>query len=136
MGISAINFVHAQSLEETIEDKIWKLNEAYVDTSQVSAGTLYVYFRSNGEFYSSDNKTDLSYFASSSVSTDDSWAVVPPPPNASAPYGLDINDTDYLYGYGVIYYDQDDLIMEKTDTLSESANNQVFTEELRFIWDP
>lgn len=128
----------AQDLKSSIQEKIWKLNEGYTEFMLIG-DTLYIYFASNNYFRSGITAAEVA----NPPSTYNSSNVALPMPPRQATYAIEeqkiiIYDNGEDYLFNIIYYDNDDLILQNEETIiisggDNSPSNFSILNELRFI---
>lgn len=142
--MTTTNYAVSQNLLKTaIENKIWKVQEVYIDSTS-EQDTIFLLFNSDNELLSGKLIEQVQPGNSSFIEVPhDTYLALdagyPPPSGRTTPYPtITINNGYETMEYDVIHYDIDDLILQKTETLLDSEYfedglEREYTVELRFV---
>lgn len=140
--IVAVNFtaICQSTFQTSVLGKIWKSNEIYSDNELIE-DTLYVVFDPSGEFISGEVVEDvLGGSSARTVPSPDSFIINDSGSTSSGktlPPSIIISDGYDDVEYEVIYYDEDDLVLQRNDTIPgeyfEDSLAYIYNLEFRFI---
>ncbi len=132
-----IGYCNAQGITQSIKEKVWKLQESYLDSVPVQ-DTLYVLFSNDSKLISSTTPFNVR-FSLNARSTLITGTYKYQPANSFNPGKLIIKDSEELIVYEILYYDSNNLVLESKHSISgKNLVNETdydYTMEWRFIWD-
>lgn len=134
--VMAATLATAQNPIRDIQERIWQLNEFYVD-STLHEDALYVYFSNDNQFVSNRASSRLTTYRNVRIMNGSQGTYEYQAPGAGNVEQLRIDDSGEVRDFRIAYRDRNNLVLVSYDTIPGrnlvSGQDYVYPVELRLI---
>ena len=134
--VLAVTLATAQNPIRDIQERIWQLNEFYVD-STLHEDTLYMYFSNDNQFVSNRASSRLTTYRNVRIMNGSQGTYEYQAPGTGNVEQLRIDDSGEVRDFRIVHRDRNNLVLVSYDTIPGknlvSGQDYVYPVELRLI---